>query len=351
MSKAREYISRAADTGELDREEIIELLALPEGGDLDRLFAAADRVRRECVGDEVYLRGIVEFSNYCERNCLYCGLRRGNGRLARYRIPDDEIIEAAHRVRDAGIGTIVLQSGEDSWYTRERLCALVSRIKSEAGLVITLSIGERPYEDYAAFKNAGADRFLLKHETASRDLYKRLHPDSVFEKRLQCLSWLSELGFEVGAGCMVGLPGQDLGLLADDILLVKRIDADMVGIGPFLAHPDTPLGEMPDGDAFLTVKALAVTRLVTRTANIPATTALGILDPKGRELGLAAGANVMMPDFTPASYRLLYDLYPGRSAVTEPEKAIEYIRKYLATVGRSIGRGPGDRPKSRSRLK
>jgi biotin synthase len=351
MSRIKEYIARASDTGELGRDEIIALLELPEGAAADLLFAAADRVRKEYVGDEVYLRGIVEFSNYCERNCVYCGLRRGNDRLARYRIPDDGIIEAAHRIKAAGIGTIVLQSGEDSWYTRERLCALVSRVKSEAGLVITLSIGERPYEDYAAFKHAGADRFLLKHETASPDLYKRLHPDSLFDKRLQCLSWLGELGFEVGAGCMVGLPGQDLGLLADDILLVKRIDADMVGIGPFLAHPDTPLKEMPDGDAALTVKALAVARLLTRTANIPATTALGILDPRGRELGLAAGANVMMPDFTPERYRLLYDLYPGRSAVTEPEKAIEYIRKYLATVGRSIGSGPGDRPKSHSRLK
>ncbi len=339
------YISKAAVTGNLSRDEIIALLTLPEGAERDMLFAAADRVRKECVGDEVYLRGIVEFSNYCGRNCLYCGLRRGNAKLVRYRIPDDEILAAAGRVRDAGTSTIVLQSGEDPGYTRERLCSLVRRIKADLGLVITLSIGERPFEDYAAFREAGADRFLLKHETASRDLYKRLHPDSQFENRLKCLAWLGELDYEVGAGCMVGLPGQDLGALADDILLVKKIKADMVGIGPFIAHPDTPLAAMPDGDVALTVKTVAVARLLTRTTNIPATTALGILDPKGREMGLSAGANVMMPDFTPVKYRSLYDLYPGRSGVIEPEQVIQSIRGYLESQGKSIGMGPGFRRK------
>lgn len=208
MTKIKEYISIAENTGELDRDEIIALLALPDVAERDMLFAAADRVRKECVGDEVYLRGIIEFSNHCERNCLYCGLRRGNKKLARYRVPEDEILAAAGRVRGAGISTIVLQSGEDSWYTRERLDSVIRRIKRELGLVITLSIGERTFEDYAAFRRAGADRFLLKHETASADLYKRLHPDSEFENRLKCLSWLGELDYEVGAGCMVGLPGQ-----------------------------------------------------------------------------------------------------------------------------------------------
>jgi biotin synthase len=348
MSKLEEHISIAEQTGELGRDEIIALLDLPEGPGRDGLFAAADRVRKECVGDEVYLRGIIEFSNYCERNCLYCGLRRGNDKLVRYRIPDDGILAAAGRVRNAGISTVVLQSGEDSWYTRERLCSLIKRIKAEIGLVITLSIGERTFEDYAAFREAGADRFLLKHETASRDLYKRLHPDSQFENRLKCLSWLGLLDYEVGAGCMVGLPGQNLGVLADDILLVKSIKADMIGIGPFIAHPDTPLAAMPDGDAAMTVKTIAVTRLLTRTTNIPATTALGTLEPKGREMALAAGANVMMPDFTPERYRVLYDLYPGRSGVVEPEQAVRSLREYLLKQGRSIGEGPGSRIKRRT---
>lgn len=348
MPDIKDYVKKAAETGELSRQEIIALLALPGGAERDMLFAAADRVRKECVGDDVYLRGIIEFSNYCGRNCLYCGLRRGNEKLVRYRIPEDEILAASGRVRDAGISTIVLQSGEDSWYTPERLCSLIKRIKSELGLVITLSIGERPFEDYAAFREAGADRFLLKHETASRDLYKRLHPDSLFENRLKCLSWLGELDYEVGAGCMVGLPGQDLGVLADDILLAKRIKADMIGIGPFIAHPDTPLAAMPDGDVALTVKTIAVTRLLTRTTNIPATTALGTLDPRGREMALSAGANVMMPDFTPGRYRILYDLYPGRSGVVEPEQAIRSVREYLESNGRSIGSGPGSRIKPRA---
>lgn len=340
-------LSKAAETGELDRDEIIVLLALPENAGRDMLFAAADRVRKECVGDEVYLRGIIEFSNYCERNCLYCGLRRGNSKLSRYRMPEDEILAAAVRIRDTGISTVVLQSGEDSWYTCERLCSIIQRIKAELGLVITLSIGERPFEDYAAFRQAGADRFLLKHETASPELYKRLHPDSQFENRLKCLSWLGELDYEVGAGCMVGLPGQDLGVLADDILLVKKIKADMVGIGPFIAHPDTPLAAAPDGDVALTVKTTAVTRLLTRTTNIPATTALGALDPQGREMALSAGANVMMPDFTPERYRILYDLYPGRTGVIEPEQVIRSLHGYLESNGRSIGKDPGFRRKQK----
>ncbi len=340
MAQIEDLINKAVQTACLERDEIIRLLLLPHN-QCAVLFSAADHVRKEYVGDEVYLRGIVEFSNYCRRNCLYCGLRRGNTELARYRMNEDEIISAVLDVKSAGISTVVLQSGEDPCYTMERLCPIIRKIKTETGLVITLSIGERTYEDYAAFRAAGADRFLLKHETASRDLYKRLHPDSLYEERLGCLEWLKQLDYEVGTGNMVGVPGQAIETLADDILLVKRLGVDMIGIGPFIAHPQTPLAHEPDGDIQMVLKVTALARLLTRSTNIPATTAISTLDTQGRRMALQAGANVVMPDFTPERYRSLYDLYPGRTRVLESKELIDQLRTDLGALGRAIGQGPG----------
>jgi len=328
----------------MDRAEIIRLLGTTDAVGVRSLLKAADEERRRSVGDEVHLRGIIEFSNHCGRGCRYCGLRRGNKALRRYRIPEDEILEIAGRVRDLGIGTLVLQAGEDPAHTTEYICRLIREIKEATGLTITLSIGERSYEDYRAFKTAGADRYLLKHETSSPELYRRLHPDSDQDGRIQCLRWLKELGYETGAGSMVGLPEQTLEILADDILLMRKLDIDMIGIGPFIPHPDTPLAQASGGNPELVLKMIAVTRLVTGNTNIPATTALAVLDPGLQLKALASGANVIMPDFTPPRYKELYEIYPGRGKLTSDiGSVIAQWETSLRAIGRRIGQGSGGR--------
>jgi biotin synthase len=327
----------------LTREDLIALLSAEDGESLAALGEAADTLRHEAVGDAVFLRGIVEFSNFCGRNCLYCGLRRDNREIERYRMEEDGILAAARRIRDRGIGTVVLQSGEDPVFNRLALCRLVGRIRDETGLAVTLSVGERSREDYRAFREAGADRYLLKHETASPELYRRLRPDCELEDRLRCLLDLRDLGYEVGTGNMVGLPGQTPEVLADDLLLIRSLDADMLGIGPFIPHPGTPLAAAGGGTLPLTLRVLALARLLTRDTNIPATTALGTLHPEGRIRALQAGANVVMPDFTPESLRVRYDIYPGRTNMPDGDTLLAGLREDLAGLGRTLGKGPGGR--------
>ncbi|MDP1992789.1 MAG: [FeFe] hydrogenase H-cluster radical SAM maturase HydE [Syntrophales bacterium] len=334
-------IHKALDSGSLTRGEITRLLGLTREEDKQELFRAADEARRRFVGNEIFFRGIIEFSNICERDCLYCGLRQSNRRLGRYRMPEDEILATARRIRDEGVGTVVLQSGEDPFFTAEKLSDLIGRIREETGLVVTLSVGERPLADYRVFRDAGSNRYLLKYETASSDLYQRLRSGSFLADRLLCLKALGESGYEVGTGNMVGLPGQSLEMLADDLLLMKELQADMLGIGPFLPHPETPLADCPAGDLSLTLKVLAVARLLTRTTNIPATTALANLDPRGRLMALQAGANVVMPDFTPPAYRNLYEIYPGRNKTEEASAFLGRLKVDIARMGRTIGQGPG----------
>jgi biotin synthase len=336
-----DLLRRALNGQALTRAEIIRLLCLSREGEKQHIFRAADTARRRGVGDEIFFRGIIEFSNICERDCLYCGLRRSNHRLGRYRMSDEEILATARRIRDEGIGTVVLQSGEDPFFTAEKLSDLIGRIREETGLIVTLSVGERPLADYQVLRQAGSSRYLLKYETASPDLYRRLRPGSFLADRLLCLKALSESGYEVGTGNMVGLPGQSPELLADDLLLMKDLSADMLGIGPFLPHPETPLATFPAGDLSMTLKVLAVARLLTRTTNIPATTALGNLDPMGRLMALQAGANVVMPDFTPPAYRNLYEIYPGRNKTEDASEFLGRLKVDIARIGRIIGRGAG----------
>jgi biotin synthase len=328
----------------LSRDEIIELLKMP-GEHSEDLFATADRVRKNEVGDEIYLRGIIEFSNFCERSCLYCGLRKNNGRLSRYRMTDDEILATAGHIIETGIPTVVLQSGEDLYYSTDKMCRLIERIKNETGLIITLSIGERNVSDFQAFGQAGANRYLLKHETASPELYQYLRPGCQLDKRMQCLRSLKHLGFETGTGNMVGLPGQTFEILADDLLVMKLLDADMLGIGPFIAHPDTPLAGIGYDDLDLTLRVLALARLLTRNTNIPATTALSTLHPQGRLQALRVGANVVMPDFTPEIYKSRYDIYPGRTDVGPAEEMIGRLKKDFQSIGRTIRFSVGNRSK------
>jgi len=303
---------------ELDRDDLISLLGIKHEDELARLFELANQIRQQEVGDEIHLRGLIEFSNYCRKDCNYCGLRRHNQILERYRMELDEIAASVQQAARLGYHTVVLQSGEDPYYTLDRLCWLLTSIKEQTDTAITLSIGERPREEYQQLYDAGADRFLLRFETSNPLLYARLHPDSNYENRLQVLRWFREIGYEVGSGIMIGLPGQTLGDLADDILAFKELDLDMIGVGPFIAHPQTPLAHQANGTVEMTLKVVALTRIVTRDTNIPATTALATLRPEdGRELALQVGANVLMPNVTPVKYRSLYELYPDKVCVGE----------------------------------
>lgn len=306
------------------------------------LFGEADRVRRLHCGDAVHLRGLVEFSNCCGRDCLYCGLRRSNRELERYRMGPEEIFEAAAGAARSGYRSVVLQSGENDRYGLEDMCGLVRRIKSALGLAVTLSLGEKTYDEYAALKEAGADRYLLRFETSSEGLFRQLKPDSSYPERLRCLRWLRELGYQVGSGIMVGLPGQTAEMIADDILLMRELDLDMVGIGPFIANPLTPLKDAPSGTLELTLKAVALIRIVTRNTHIPATTAMGSIDPQGRQKALCCGANVLMPNVTPTRYRGLYQLYPNKICLGEqPAECATCVGAMLRSLGRTVAEDPG----------
>jgi len=337
-----------------EREEVLGLedvvaLLQARGEEEAELFRVADGYRRRYVGDEVHLRGLVEFSNWCARRCRYCGLRAPNRRLVRYRMSVEETVLAARRAAELGIRTVVLQSGEDPYFTVRRLAELVSAIKEYADVAITLSVGERSREEYRILRDAGADRYLLKYETADPGLYAGLHPDMRYERRLECLRDLREVGFQVGSGCMVGLPGQTVEMLARDILLLRDLDVDMVGIGPFLPHPDTPLGSYPAGSAEMTLRMVALARIVTRQAHIPATTALATADPLGREKAFAAGANVVMPNLTPLRYRKHYSIYPDKRCLSEEvERWLPALRSYLEASGRRVAMGYGHSLKRRN---
>lgn len=333
--------------GEIGRDAILTLL---EGStDLaarDALFQAADEIRRHYIGDEVHLRGIIEFSNYCVRNCHYCGLRAANTGLPRYRMSPDEIVFIAERAAQLGFGTVVLQSGEDPAWDGPALAEVVHKIKRQTGLAITLSVGDRPREDYALWREAGADRYLLKHETADPELFRRLRPGTTLAGRLTALRHLRELGYQVGSGNIVGLPGQPLSSLADDVALLQELDVEMAGIGPFIPHPHTPLASASPGAVDLTLRALAVSRLAMPWAHLPATTALGTADPEGRQKALRSGANVVMPNVGPTEYRTLYQIYPGKICIDEgAEKCLCCLGGMIESLGRTIGRGPGHSPK------
>ncbi len=341
----------------MQRRDILSWLQETDAARLDELWRWADRIRQECVGGEVHLRGLVELSNHCVRLCGYCGLRAGNHGLTRYRMTDEEVVACAASAVRFGYGTVVLQSGEDLELTCERVSQLVRRIKAETPLAVTLSLGERGDDELAAWRQAGADRYLLRFETSNRTLYDRIHPPRAGQSsdRIALLGVLRRLGYEVGSGVMIGIPGQTFGDLANDIELFGRLNLDMIGVGPYLRHPDTPLADAaawPDADdqvpanEEMTYKVIALTRLVCPRANIPATTALATLDRhQGRELGLVRGANVVMPNLTPTRYRALYEIYPGKACITENDEACHRcLAGRIQAIGRQPGQGRGDSP-------
>jgi len=339
-------IEKCIDSGDLNKEEAAYLLSQDDEERVSRIISAADEIRKRFCGDEVHIRALIEFSNYCRNDCLYCGLRRSNSKIHRYRMTPDEIVSTAASIAQKGIGTIVLQSGEDPAFTADIAADIISRIKSAADVAVTLSLGERPYEDYALWKEAGADRYLLRHETANPELFKKIHPDSTLQKRLGCLKELKRLGYQIGAGSMVGIPGQTIDDMAMDIMLLKDLEVDMAGIGPFIPHPNTPFGGAEQGSLKMTLKMVALARIVTRDALIPATTATGTIDEFGREKALMAGANVVMPNYTPLSWRVNYEIYPNKRCITEdPEACAPCLAARILSIGRKVAVGKGHSPK------
>jgi biotin synthase len=342
-------LNKCLETGNLKREEIVYLLSLQDQGAIESLYRVADKVRELNCGSDVYIRGLIEFSNVCARNCYYCGLRRENKRVQRYRMTPEEIVETSIQIVRKGIGTVVLQSGEDPWFTADIMAGIIRDIKSHAECAITLCIGERTYDEYKLMKQAGADRYLLRHETANPELYRKLHPDMSFENRVRCLHDLKSLGYQVGAGSMVGLPGQTVEDMADDIIFLRDLEVDMAGIGPFIPHPNTPLGDQPGGTLEMTLKMVALARIVTRNAHLPATTAVGSIDPVGRTKALMVGANIVMPNFTPLKYRVNYEIYPNKQYTdSDPDSTYNSICKSIESIGRTIGKGMGHSLKLRA---
>ncbi|MCG9967181.1 [FeFe] hydrogenase H-cluster radical SAM maturase HydE [Pelotomaculum terephthalicicum JT] len=336
-----EALKKAGDLKELSKEELVVLIDADEE-ESAALFSLADQVRKQFMGDEVHIRGIIEFSNYCANNCLYCGLRRNNRQLARYRMTMNEILDNARQAAGLGCRTIVLQSGEDSYYTADILAETVYLLKKEMDVAVTLSIGDRPREDYEKMREAGADRYLLKHETCDAELFAGLRPGTSLAERVERLKWLGELGFQVGSGNMVGLPGQTVETLAGDILLMRETGVEMAGIGPFVPNSQTPLGECPGGKLALTLKTLAAARLALPRVHMPATTAAGTIDPSGRDKALRCGANVIMPNMTPAAYKADYQIYPGKPGLSDtPEESYAKAVKIVEKAGRRVGRGYG----------
>jgi biotin synthase len=324
----------------ITKDEIIYLLSLAGKEEVAHLYHRADEVRKEFCGEDVHLRGIIEFSNYCEQDCLYCGLRNGNDNLDRYRMTGVEILETAKKIFSAGIKTIVLQSGEDHFYTKDSITNLILTIKENTNVAITLSLGERGRDEYDEWKQAGADRYLLKHETANERLYSAIHNKQSLQERLTHLKYLKQIGFQAGSGNLIGLPNQTLDDIADDILLCKEYDCDMCSFSPFIPSPDTPFNNLPQADLDLTLKTMAVARIVLKDVHIPATTALSTLTGEGRKLGLTVGANVLMPNFTPDEYKDKYKIYANKKTYN-PIKYVEEIKMMIEQLGRKIGKDQG----------
>lgn len=329
-----ELIKKAETTHELTKAEIVQILN--DNDFYQQLLDAADRVRTKYVGDDVHLRGLIEFSNTCKQDCLYCGLRRDNKNIERYRLDEDTIIDFARKAKAYGYKTVVLQSGEDNFYTLDKMKNIIKNIK-ELDLAITLSIGEKTREEYSAYKEAGVDRYLLRIETTDEKLYEKMDPGMSFKNRIRCLKDLKELGYELGTGSLIGIPGQTIESIAEDILFFKSIDADMIGVGPFIPNQDTPLKNEKGGTFELSIKVMALVRLLLPDINIPATTAMETLNKNGRIIALKGGANVVMPNVTEGEYRRLYALYPGKICINDtPAHCRGCITSKINNIGRNV---------------
>ena len=311
-----------------------------------RAAEMACAVRHEIYGNRVFIRGLIEFTSYCRNDCYYCGLRRSNRNAQRYRLTEEQILSCCEVGWELGFRTFVLQGGEDPWFTDEKICALVREIKRRyPECAVTLSIGEKEESSYRAYREAGADRYLLRHETADDCHYRRLHPEELsLSHRLACLQTLKQLGFQTGAGFMVGSPGQTPATLAKDMLFLQKLQPDMVGIGPFLPHHDTPFAKEAPGSGALTCYLLSLVRLMLPRVLLPATTALGTLLTDGRERGMLSGANVVMPNLSPSDVREKYLLYDNKlHSGDEAAESVRHLRESMAAIGYEVVVGRGGR--------
>ncbi len=343
----RALIDRLCENHALSVEEYAQLIDGRDGEAARLLAARADAVRREVYGNRVFIRGLIEISNICKNDCLYCGIRRSNRSCVRYRLEKDDILTCCEEGYALGFRTFVMQGGEDAFFTDEVMTDIVRAIKARyPDCAVTLSLGERGDESYARLREAGADRYLLRHETASPAHYARLHPAEMsFANRMRCLRELKALGYQVGCGFMVGSPHQTTRELAADLKFIEEFAPQMVGIGPFIPHAATPFAGHPAGTVELTCYLLSVIRLIHPNALLPATTALGSIDPKGREKGILAGANVVMPNLSPAAVRKKYELYNNKlSDGDESAQCVAHLRQSMAAIGYEIVTARGDYP-------
>lgn len=330
----------------LPKSELVYLIESPYRSEaIHQLRANADSLRQQFYGKEVYIRGLIEFTNYCKNNCYYCGIRAANQQVERYRLTPKDILDCCQEGYRLGFRTFVLQGGEDLYYSDLDICHIVASIKERfPDCAVTLSIGEKSKTSYQSYFSAGADRYLLRHETADNSHYRQLHPESLsLENRKRCLYALKVIGYQVGSGFMVGSPYQTTANLISDLLFLEDLQPDMIGIGPFIHHPQTPLGKFPDGTLELTLKLISILRLLFPYALIPATTALGTIHPQGRELGLQAGANVVMPNLSPKQVRQLYQLYSNKICTgAEAAQGLEELKQRVRSSGYEIVTARGD---------
>lgn len=337
MSKLHQALDNIYNNTTQGAGDLAYLLSCNDPAGLQSIFSYADKIRRRFMGDGVLLRGLIEFSNYCDNSCFYCGLNNGNSSLRRYRMSEKDIFDCVASLYSLGIKTVVLQSGEDRRMQAGWLEGVIKKIKDSSGIAVTLSVGERSPEDYRLWKEAGADRYLLRIETTDKALYESMHKGRTLDSRLRCLKYLRDAGYQVGSGIMVGLKGQTVESIAEDILFFRENDFDMVGIGPFIPHPDTCFSAEERGNILMTLKVIALTRIVTRNAHLPATTALGSLEKDYRFEGLSCGANVLMPNFTPFALKPLYEIYPGKRCLDEDyRECIPCMELMAGAVGRNL---------------
>ena len=341
----KELIQKLRQTQSLTKEEWIRLIENRTPELAEYLFEQAREVREMYYGKDIYIRGLIEFTNYCKNDCLYCGIRRSNKNADRYRLNKEDILECCEYGYELGFRTFVLQGGEDGYYTDERVAEIVSEMKeNHPDCAITLSIGEKSYESYQKFFEAGADRYLLRHETYNCEHYAKLHPAELSAKvRQQCLWDLKKIGYQVGTGFMVGSPFQTAEHLAEDMLFIKELNPQMIGIGPFVPHHDTPFAKEQGGTLELTLFMLGLLRLMIPKALIPSTTALGTIDPNGRELGILAGANVVMPNLSPRNVREKYLLYDNKICTgDEAAESLENLKTRMKKINYDIVVSRGD---------
>lgn len=346
----REILEKLYLKNNLTREELLYLLNNLKEKDRDELYKLAYNTTLRTYGNRIFVRGLLEFTNYCKNNCKYCGLRRDNRKVERYRLSKEEIFASLEEGNKLGYRTFVLQGGEDPYYTDEILVDIIKTIKTKyKNVAVTLSIGERNKESYKKLYDAGADRFLLRHETATKGQYDRLHEGMSFENRIKCLINLKEIGYQVGAGFIVGLPGETNETLTDNLLFLKRLEPAMVGIGPLISHPDTPLREFKNGSVETTLTMISLTRLLLPNALIPATTALNTLSSEGLEKGILAGANVVMLNLSPIEARKKYEIYKGKE-ITDIHQ-LKKIEDRAGKVNFKVDMGRGDHIKFNGRFK